>query len=51
MVVGMCMIIYYVIMLHAGALAKSELSAQDNSLPVLLSKTMLCVSIGIPVSL
>ena len=46
----MCMI-YYAIMLHAGALAKSELSAQDKSLPVLLSRIMLCVSIGLPVSL
>ena len=35
----------------AGALAESELSAQDKSLPALLSKIMVCVSIGLPVSL
>ena len=38
-------------LVESGALAKSELSAQDKRLPALLSAIMLCVSIGLPVSL
>ena len=36
---------------RAGVLAESELSAQDKSLPKLLSVIMVCVSIGLPVRL
>ena len=36
---------------RAGVLAESELSAQDKSLPKLLSVIMVCVSVGLPVRL